>query len=204
MNAKLIAVVAALAIVFPFCAGAQSAGVSLDRGIMFAMRGDYGTAIEEFTEAIRLDPNMAAAYILRARALFASVSIVTGVRENFSGIDYTSPGGQVTSEQIRVYDLVIEDLTQAIRIDPRHAESYNNRGNAYREKSDFDRAIADFTEAIRLNPNHAEAYNNRGVAYVNKGDLDRAIADWEAVLRIDPNQPNARRNIERARQERGY
>jgi tetratricopeptide (TPR) repeat protein len=187
MNARLITVIAALAVIFPSGASTQSAETYLNQGIMFAMRGDYGTAVEEFTGAIRLNPGMAGAYILRARALFASVSVVTGVRENFSGIDYNSAAGRISTEQVRVYDLVIEDLTQAIRLDPNHAETYNNRGNAYMEKSDFDRAIADFTEAIRLNPNYALAYSGRGIAYRNKRDYDRAIADYTQAIRLSPN-----------------
>ena len=67
----------------------------------------------------------------------------------------------------------------------------------------YDQAIADYTQAIRLNPNYALAYYNRGNVYYRKGDYDRAIADYEAVLRINPNDADARRNLERARQQRG-
>ena len=34
---------------------------------------------------------------------------------------------------------------------------YNNRGNAYANKHDFDRAIADLSQAIRLNPGYGHA-----------------------------------------------
>jgi len=37
------------------------------------------------------------------------------------------------------------------------AFAYNNRGNAYKVKGDFDRAIADYLEAIRLDPKYAFA-----------------------------------------------
>lgn len=32
---------------------------------------------------------------------------------------------------------------------------FNNRGNAYSDKNDYDRAIADFSQAIRLDPKYA-------------------------------------------------
>ena len=62
-------------------------------------------------------------------------------------------------------DRAIADYTEAIRLDPKYANAYSNRGVAYSDKGDKDRAIADFTEAIRLDPKYADAYNNRGFAY---------------------------------------
>ena len=64
----------------------QTPGTFLDRGILFASRGDYEKAIADFTEAIRLDSDLSAAYVLRGRALFASVSYVTDVKDNFSRV----------------------------------------------------------------------------------------------------------------------
>jgi tetratricopeptide (TPR) repeat protein len=85
----------------------------------------------------------------------------------------------------------IADHTAAIRKDPKNANAYYNRGNAYSDKGDTDRAIADYTAAIRLNPTYANAYYNRGNGYSNKGDTDRAIADYTEVIRLEPTYANA-------------
>ncbi len=37
------------------------------------------------------------------------------------------------------------------------AWAYNNRGNAYVEKGDYDREISNYNEAIRINPTDANA-----------------------------------------------
>jgi tetratricopeptide (TPR) repeat protein len=42
----------------------------------------------------------------------------------------------------------IMDYTQAIRLDPNNTYAYNNRGNVYIKKDDYDRAIVDLTQAI--------------------------------------------------------
>src|SRR5262249_26318805 len=47
--------------------------------------------------------------------------------------------------------------------------AYNNRGNAYMAKGEYDRAVQDYGESIKLNPDYARAFNNRGVAYQKKG-----------------------------------
>jgi len=47
-------------------------------------------------------------------------------------------------------DRAIADYSEAIRLDPKHAIAYCNRGDGYRSIYDYGRAIADYDEAIRL------------------------------------------------------
>jgi Flp pilus assembly protein TadD len=88
-------------------------------------------------------------------------------------------------------DAAIRACDQAIRQNPRGAESYTNRGIEYAKKGDLDRALADFNEAIELNPKYAEAYNNRGIAYRGKGDLNRALADYNKAIELNPKYAEA-------------
>ncbi|MHB0772227.1 caspase family protein [Bradyrhizobium sp. 5.13L] len=85
----------------------------------------------------------------------------------------------------------IAAASEAIRRDPKDANAYYNRGNAYAASADTDRAIADYTATIRLDPAHANAYYNRGNGYSIKGDTDRAIADYTATIQLDPAYANA-------------
>ena len=66
----------------------------------------------------------------------------------------------------------IDELNEAIRLNPQFAEAYYNRGIAYYDLGQHERAIEDFDEAVRLNPQDAEAYYNRGNAY--RADSTRA------------------------------
>ena len=71
------------------------------------------------------------------------------------------------------YGRAIEDLDNAIRLNPSYSEAFVNRGLAYAHQREHERAIADFTMAIRLDPRNAAAYTNRGVAYTAKGERER-------------------------------
>jgi tetratricopeptide (TPR) repeat protein len=138
-------------------------------GAWFSDMGDNDNAINDFTNAIRLNPDFEAAYAYRALA-------------------YRSKGD---------HDRAIADFTHVIRINPHDAIGYFSRGMLYNDKGDYNRAIEDFNRALQFDPEYAaEIYYGRGIAYSMKGDRTRAAADWEAALRINPNHSNARRSLE--------
>jgi tetratricopeptide (TPR) repeat protein len=92
------------------------------------------------------------------------------------------------------FDRAIEDLDEAIRLNPNYAYAFNARGAAYGSKGQPDRAIEDLDEAIRLRPNDADAFYNRGSTYLRKGQLDRAIEDYDQAIRIRRNYADAFNN----------
>lgn len=85
------------------------------------------------------------------------------------------------------YERAIQDYDQAIRLNPRFAKAFCNRGTTYAGKSDYDHAIQDFDQAIRLDPSFALAFSSRGLAYDKKGDYDRAIQDFDQAIRLNPD-----------------
>jgi Tfp pilus assembly protein PilF len=128
------------------------------RGLAYSVAHDNDRAIQDYAQAIALDPNYAPAY-------------------NDLGIACKDKGD---------YDRAIEDYTQAIRLYPRYAKAYANRGIAYKNKGDIGRAIEDYSRAIAVDPRFAATYNNRGVAYNSQGDHDRAIEDLTQAIKLNP------------------
>src|SRR5947209_14774436 len=100
-----------------------------------------------------------------------------------NGADRTSP------------DIQVDGCTALINSSAQTPQSlviaYNNRGNAYTTKGEYDRAVQDCDESIKLNPNYARAFNNRGVAYQKKGAYDRAINDFDESIKLDANYVSA-------------
>lgn len=76
----------------------------------------------------------------------------------------------------------------AIKLDPKYAKAYYNRGFFYSNKGEYDSAIKDFNMAIALNPKHTKAYYNRGMAYEKIGNNKEAIKSYKNFLEIAPSQ----------------
>ena len=81
----------------------------------------------------------------------------------------------------------VQELDEAIRLNPQDAQAYHKRGVAYGNLGQQLKAIQDFDEAISLNPKLAKFYGNRGVAYGKLGQPERAIEDYDEAISLDPN-----------------
>ena len=83
---------------------------------------------------------------------------------------------------------------ETVKNSPDSSRAYNNRGNAYGKKGQYDQAIKDFNRAIELKPDDALAYNNRGNAYQYKGEYDQAIKDISRAIELKPDYALAYNN----------
>jgi tetratricopeptide (TPR) repeat protein len=98
------------------------------------------------------------------------------------------------------FDHAFADYDEAIRIDPKFAFPYSNRGDARRLNGDVEQALADLNQAIQLDPNFANAYYNRGLAWEAKDDLQSALADFQKYVELVPGNADGSRALERVRQ----
>jgi len=172
-----------------------TAGAFIDRGIIFAVRGDWELAIADFTEAIKLDGNIMAAWVFRARAYSASVSHILSIKEDFSGFSsFVEKGRNITEEQKIGHNNAIADYNQALRLNPNDPNAYIGRGHVFSFQTDDAKALADYNRAINVDPNCASAYICRGNVYYRQGNYDRAIEDHTQAIRLDPNNDSAYTN----------
>jgi tetratricopeptide (TPR) repeat protein len=139
--------------------------------------GDLKGAVENYSQALRLNPNYGEAYFGRGDA---------------RGDLGDKQGG-------------IEDLTQAIRINPNQVKPYGARGTFRFALGDREGANADFQKAIKINinPEDYRDYISRGVSYNGLGDHKNAIADFDQAIRLAPKYALAYANRGSARQALG-
>ena len=130
-------------------------------------KGRTSEAIDQFTEALRINPDYAEAHNNLGYAL-----LVTG---------RTSAA--------------IEQCKEALRIDPTYAHAHNNLGNALAQTGRASEAIEHYKQTLRMNPNSADAHSNLGAALALMDRISEAIEELKAAVRINPNNIDARNNL---------
>jgi hemerythrin len=123
----------------------------LKRGNAQVQQGQLEQAIENYQQAICLQPNYTEAYYNR-------------------GFTYYKQGD---------FEKAINDLSQAILLQPDCTEAYKNRAKVYYKQGHPEKAINDLSQAILLQPDCTEAYKNRAKVYYKQGNIEKAIADLE-------------------------
>ncbi len=77
---------------------------------------------------------------------------------------------------------------RALQLSPGFAAAYNNLGEAYRIRGQWDQAVACFQRALQLQPDYAEACNNLVVAWQAQRKVNAGVLQvWAAVLRAVPD-----------------
>lgn len=130
-----------------------------NRGNAYTRKGDTDRAIADYTQAIRLDPNDAAAFNNRCWA-------------------------RATAN--RDLKAALADCEQSLRLKPNYANALDSRAFVYLRLGEFDRSIGDYDAALALNPKQAASLYGRGVAKLRKGDAVAASFDFTAAKEIDP------------------
>jgi len=148
----------------------------INRGLSRDKIKQYDLAIQDFTEAIRLDStDMAsfvdrglskihAGYIGQAKKDFQYVITKNGNNNMMESSLYWM--ARINSSQ-RNYNEVIKNCDDYFKINSKDPELYFIRGTANDMLRNFEQSIIDYSIAIELFPNYFQAYANRGTAKIN-------------------------------------
>jgi tetratricopeptide (TPR) repeat protein len=135
------------------------------RGEQRYWKDDFRGAIDNYTQAIRLNPNFAYAYINRGLCRF----------------------------QLKDFQRAIADYTQTIRLNPNFAYAYTRRGEAYYWLANYQRALADSDKALQMSDNGSFIYRARlaqrrlapqiyiDTAYAIRGAAQMGLKDYRAA-----------------------
>lgn len=127
------------------------------RGHTALAAGDYQEAVECFSRAIRLRPNVSDVYRLRAYA-------------------YLEMGDRVRA---------LNDLDVAIRLKPNEAQGYADRAAELFAQRQYEQAIVDCERALRLDPSRVGLIGLRARCRAASGDSSAAFDDFAAAIAAD-------------------
>jgi tetratricopeptide (TPR) repeat protein len=144
------------------------AAAYFNRGLAYYNQRRYDVAIDDFDQAIQLQPNPAPG---------SGQAVTSAVTFDYRGNAYRHEGQ---------YDRAVADFDEALRLNPDAAEIFDDRGVAYFGGHQYDRAIQDYDRAIGLASNFALAFYNRGMALRALGQQDRAAVDFTQARQLDP------------------
>ncbi len=139
-------------------------------GDMHARHGEMEKAIESFSEAIRLNPNYAAAWYNRGN----------------------------TYKHMNNEEEALKNFQVAVEKDPTIWQGYMNIAVIQFNRQQYDEAEANLQKALELNPQNPSLYANLGVVYLTKGNKELALQYLQKALEIDPDNAFAQEWIQKA------
>jgi tetratricopeptide (TPR) repeat protein len=133
---------------------ANQADLYFSRGIVWHSKRDFGHAVADFTQAVKLDQSNAGG--------------IAAPAWDWKGRDQLLQGD---------VDGAIAAYAEAIRINPKFAAAYQDRGDVFKERGDYARAVENYDQAIDLGLTDPPVYGGRGLMQFYLGDFAKAAAD---------------------------
>ena len=124
-------------------------------------------AIQDFKNAISIDPNYALAY--------------TGLADAYAQMYGTFGEGDA------YMDSSLNASQKAIDLDPELPGGYLSKGVIYYYQNRYDLALPQIQKAYDLNPNHSRAVGNLATVYMITGQLDKALPLQKRASGLNPN-----------------
>ena len=118
---------------------------------------DYGKALEDIDEVIKLEPSNVNYYINRSYLRYQ----VNDIRGTMADLDY------------------------AIAIDPNSVTAHYNRALLRSEVGDYNKAVEDYDFVLDRDPDNYPAFYNRTMMLINIGQYQQGISGLNAMLKKD-------------------
>jgi Tfp pilus assembly protein PilF len=125
--------------------------------------GNLQAGIEQYNEALRINPNSA---------------------------ETRNALGTALSDQGKL-DAAMEQYAAALRIRPGYADAHSNRGIALARRGETQEAYKEFEKALEINPENPKIQYNFGFTLVNQGRPDEAISYFRKAVELKPGYAEA-------------
>lgn len=175
--------------------------LELDLAVQHHQDGQLGEAERIYRGILERDPNHAdAAHLLGLLAHQVGEDeaalglIARAIKISSSVAAFHGDLGNVLQKMGRVSEAEL-CYREALRLDPRSAESANNLGNALSRLGRHDEAILNFLEALSMSPSNAAIYTNLAGTLLRLGRVQSAFDCYLEALRLEPESAGINHKI---------
>ena len=131
------------------------------RGYLRQRNQDLNGSLDDYTRLVALAPKNSWGYLLRSRVL----------------------------QQMERHREAIDDLNQAVRLNPADVEVYNSRAYTRAVANvELNEALVDIERALQASPDEPNYLDTRGYIHYLLGNYDKALADLDRAIEITEEQ----------------
>lgn len=167
-----------------------------NRAVERIQAGEDQGAIDDLTQAVKLDPRNAPLYLTtRATLYLEQPDLARALADAEQALKQSPTYSSALQIRARVRivkgepDKALLDLDKAIQYGPKDAFNYYYRGRAWNLKGDLPRAVADYDKAIELAAKRMALFHySRGMAHLDTQDFVKAAADFDTLTQIMPEE----------------
>ncbi|MFJ6082638.1 tetratricopeptide repeat protein [Streptomyces sp. NPDC092369] len=170
------------------------------RSIVYTLRGryqfkseNYDQALNEYSAALKLNPNAQLAYFGRGQAYQLMLRPDDALADFNRAIELDPESVRALIGRGLVYltggqlEAALADFDGAIEITPGSISAHRARGLVHQQMRQFTEALIDYDRAIDLDPNSVWTYARRADTYQSLGRNEEALADFSRAIEIDPD-----------------
>lgn len=162
----------------------------------------YRITAEDCIEAIRLDENNAATYLLLAKANWELEEEPNAIAHLTKAIELKKDFYEAYLtraeylEKLNEFTSAMEDIEEVLKLSPNNEAALLLRGKMHERDQEPDKAIEDYEKILELNPFNEQTYLYLGQLLISEKRLEEAITDLDEAIELNPN-------FVKAYQERG-
>ncbi|MEW6535670.1 MAG: tetratricopeptide repeat protein [Candidatus Auribacterota bacterium] len=154
---------------------------------------DFQRAVEEYQQAIAIDPTFPEIYNNLGLTLIEMKRYTEAEEALNKALYYGQPDEYVLENLGLLYDhkgeyeTAIDYYKKAIQYNPKKASPYNKLAVLYVKNGEAEKGLGLFKEALQRFPSNVQLYKNTAVLYNQLGDKMNEIFYWEQAHKIAPD-----------------
>ncbi len=162
--------------------------------------GNLERALQDTSDAIRIEPNEGSAYRLRGKVHHKLREFDRAISDfdRVISLDPMDAKARAIRGALKInvkdYLGAIQDLDEVVSIDSSLAMGFRYRAEANLRRGQLNDAMRDFNEAIRLDSDNTEAFIGRGMTNHRCANFSASLLDYEEALSREPHHKRGRIN----------